>query len=130
MEIQGHMEAKCSKSPPAAATAGILGPVVPKQHLRDSLGPGSRLPRRAKSFVRPLPWRVWNISRGNLPRSLEYFTSEINDKDKEVLMFRMAYGRDPPCLPDVAEIFYTRLAPQQGSAKQEATTGDRFKERT
>ena len=60
--------------------------------------------------------------------SLENFTSEINDKEKEVLMFRMAYGRNPPCLPDVAEIFHKRLA-SQGSEKQEATPAERFEER-
>ena len=44
-------------------------------------------------------------------------------------MFRMAYGRNPPCLPDVAEIFHKRLA-SQGSEKQEATPAERFEERT
>ena len=58
---------------------------------------------------------------------LEIFFSEINDKEKEVLMFRMAYGRNPPCLPDVAEIYNKRFLPQR-AAKLKATPAERFDE--
>ena len=59
---------------------------------------------------------------------LEIFFSEINDKEKEVLMFRMAYGRNPPCLPDVAEIYNKRFLPQR-AAKLKASPAERFHER-
>ena len=54
---------------------------------------------------------------------------EIGEKDKEALLFRMAYGRDPPSLPDVAEILHKRAAQQhRGSAKEEASQAQRFEE--
>ena len=52
---------------------------------------------------------------------------EISVKDKEALLFRMAYGRDIPSLPDVAEILHKRAA-HHGSAKDEASQAQRFEE--
>ena len=70
----------------------------------------------------------FKLGQAGMKSFLEIFFSEINDKEKEVLMFRMAYGRNPPCLPDVAEIYNKRFLPQR-AAKLKASPAERFHER-